>query len=137
MEKYIYVANKIKRLSTISRDRVLEGLVFYLSFLPWFWLLGVMGLVTRARIYLGYWPKSSHPDPQFLPAALDSYQAILWSGFNVLKWSPLAFPLCYCVSKALGAPSRRLLIATFLGGWLAILLMIFVAEIDFVSWFLD
>jgi len=41
-------------------------------------------LVLRARLFLGYWPYSAHPDPKQLPFVL--HHVILWFGFYVVAW---------------------------------------------------
>lgn len=109
---------------------------FVISIIPHIWVLGIMGLAVRAWLYLGHWPRPSHPDPKHLPFEL--HHAALWQVFEFVKWSIVIMPAIYLITRFLvkaKLPGRPLRI--YLWGWAAVIFMIFVPPFDFVNWFMD
>jgi hypothetical protein len=127
---------RTRHLRTISPHKVLYAIAVTTSLLPYVWVAGIVWLAIRAREYLGYWPTPSHPDPQFIP--FDHHQELLWQIFWLLGWSLVVVPMLYFSSRwLLKNRMPRLPLYTYACGWLLIMAMIFVPNINFVSWFLD
>ena len=116
--------------------KILEGVSFAVSLIPFFWTIGIVALAVRARLYLGHWPRPSHPDPKHLP--FDFHQEILWILFEYLKWSILVIPACYVVTQLLAKNKLvKRSLRIYLVGWGIIMAMMVIPRIDFVMWFLD
>lgn len=121
---------------TILVSRILSLIAFGTSIIPYVWCIGIIALAERARQYLGYWPRPSHPDPKHLPFEL--HHTLLWNMFECLKWSLITMPLCYISSRFLiKAQLTRKPLRIYLIGWTIIIAMIVIPKIDLVMWFMD
>lgn len=49
----------VREFATLSRKILCAA--------PFLWLVGVLALYFRARLYLGVWPTYANPDPKLLP----------------------------------------------------------------------
>jgi hypothetical protein len=122
--------------ATISLRSPLELAAFVTSLIPYIWTLGIITLAVRARLYLGHWPRPSHPDPKHLP--FEFHHEILWDVFEGIKWSIVIVQALYAASRIFWKQKLwRLPLRIYLIGWLVIAVMIFVPHFDFVMWFMD
>jgi hypothetical protein len=118
--------------------KVLNSIAFGISTIPYIWIIGIIAFAVRAREYLGYWPRPSHPDPKNLPSSFEPYHAFLWDIFICLKWSLLIVPLYFFASHFLTKLKlTRMPLKIYLVGWTFIIAMIVLPKIDFVMWFMD
>ena len=109
---------------------------FGICLLPLVWVAGILLLTVRARVYLGYWPRPSHPDPKLLP--FDLHHASLWGVFVVLKWSLVVLPVLYLTNKYfLKKQMNKKPLQIYGWGWLVIIALVFLPHVNFVEWFLD
>ena len=120
----------------MTETKTRAGSIF--SLLPWLWIAGLAALVVRARIFLGYWPRPSEPDPKLLPFEL--HHISLWIGFHLLLWLPLLAMAAYMINAIfLKIKIRQRPLWTFMTGWSLVVAMIFAPHTPFnwVAWFLD
>src|SRR3990167_2605525 len=99
MDESSYGQRKIRRPTTISPHDLLGAAALVVSLIPYIWILGIVSLAIRARLYLGYWPLPAHPDPKHLP--FEFHHAILWDIFWGVKWSIIIVPALYLASRTL------------------------------------
>ena len=136
MDEHSLERKEIQPLTTTLPHKVFSISALAVSLIPYVWVLGIISLAIRARLYLGHWPKPSHPDPKHLP--FEFHQAVLWAIFEGVKWSIVIVPTLYLASRILlKTKLGRSPLHIYLLGWGVIALMIIVPHIDFVMWFMD
>jgi hypothetical protein len=108
---------------------------FVFAALPFAWLAGLLALVIRARLFLGYWPRTSRPDPKSLEFEL--HHMSLWFGLFLLV---LVFggAVLFYAANIKRRPDLRPAVV-FLSGLSIIVTLIFGSHFDFnwVAWLLD
>jgi len=115
---------------------MLQGVFAFMGLLPIAWVAGILTFAIRARVYLGYWPTPSHPDPKVLP--FDLHHAVLWFSFFGLLYSLIIILSLYLLNHFFWRSSLpRWSLRAYLLGWALVLLMVFVPGMSFVGWFLD
>ena len=121
---------------TTSLYRLSRYLLIVAGLLPFVWVTGILWLAIRAKNHLGYWPQPAHPDPQFLP--FQSHITYLWYVFDCLKWSLVLVPVVYIVYRyILRTKITRRPLKAYCWGWVLILALVFIPNINVVAWFID
>jgi hypothetical protein len=134
--EHTYEQKRIPLRKIISLPDVFYAVAILISALPYIWVVSIFWLAIRAKDYLGYWPSPSHPDPKFLP--FDMHQELLATMLFALLWSLALMPILYGASRwILKTKLGQRPLYTYILGWIIIVVMIFVPNINFVAWFLD
>ena len=134
--EHTYEQKRIPLRKIISLRDVLYAVAILISALPYIWVVGIIWLTIRAKVFLGYWPSPNHPDPKFLP--FDVHQESLATMLFALLWSLVLMPILYRGSVwILRTKLGRSPLYAYILGWAIIMVMIFVPGINFVAWFLD
>jgi len=105
------------------------------SVLPFVWFLGVLSFYLRAKVYLGYWPKPSFPDPKLLP--FEFHHWIFMMAVFPLFLTIVVLPIAWLVESKTFQVRIRGYVVTYMSGWLLIGSTFAIGGIDFVRWFLD
>lgn len=121
----------------ITLKYTLRSILWPLSFIPYIFLFGVVSLATRAYLYLGYWPKPSHPDPKLLP--FEEHHSLLWSILGLFGCSIVLVPILYFLNVRIWDSEKadKLALKVFVTGVILSLGLVFVPSINVVAWFLD
>ncbi len=112
-----------------------DKMVTSLSLFPSVWLGGVFFFFVRARIHLGFWPDAFVPDPKSLPFEFHHW-IFMVAVLPLVMSIPCMFVFWLRQVYRYGRVGVRE-IAIYLGGWMAIVGIMAIPGVDFVSWFLD
>ena len=118
----------MSRHSEILRKSILVSSAFY----PAAWLAGVFIFTLQSWVYLGYWPRPSHPDPKNL--LTESFHNFLFVGFFLLV--PSIFIYLIAAWNRKYTDLKHLKKIHFVG-WIAIIVFLIIPKFNFVAWFLD
>ena len=110
-----------------------KNILFVVGVIPLVWVLGLLSLVIRARVFLGQWPTPHTPDPKNLPFTWH-HDIVFNTLYAVLIGLPLFLSLFWIFRKSVPAQKAALPFGT---GWALILLMTFFYPFNFVMWLLD
>jgi len=100
-----------------------------------FWLLGVLSLYFRARIYLGHWPQPSINDPKLLP--FEVHHSVFALTLFPLMATILTIPVIWVFQKRILRMPIRNEVLTFVTGWIFIVGAFLLPGVKVVEWFLD
>ena len=106
-----------------------------ISVLPNIWLLGMISYYVRARLYLGYWPLPSQPDPKQLP--FDAHYSLVAIHPYIILASIVVFPVVRNATKRIDPVTARRFSYFFGFGILSLFLFFWIPKINFVMWFMD
>lgn len=136
IKKQEYSSDQRKTLysKTIYLKRSISALSKGLSFLPITLTLITLSYATRARIYLGYWPKPFNPTQNELP--FETHYLILILFLQLVWWSFPLWLLLKILCKLLKIKNRYHTIL-FTKSWILIIAMFYLPPIDFLCWIMD
>lgn len=105
------------------------------SFLPLLWVIAVFVFYLRARMFLGYWPVPTSPDPKVLP--FEFHHWALMAAVFPIAWTIFLLPISWLIRfKQIRLLVHRE-IAPFLVGWAIVAVVMGSSGKNFIAWFLD
>lgn len=105
------------------------------ALMPILWVSLFVGFVLRAWLKLGYFPRPYHPDPKSL--GFDWHMTAVRYLALLALFTLLIFPWARSELRRRGDRVERRYTFVFIGGWIAVGIIVFLDPGKLFDWFLD